>query len=106
MPGFNRRGPEGMGPMTGGGRGFCNPSNRSFFGRGASYPAGRGRGRGFGYNRYSGMGGRAGYAYTGSPYDSGGEEESLRSQASFLRNELKAVEKRLREMEGNDESEN
>jgi len=25
MPGFNGTGPRGMGPMTGGGRGFCNP---------------------------------------------------------------------------------
>lgn len=25
MPGFNGTGPSGMGPMTGGGRGFCRP---------------------------------------------------------------------------------
>lgn len=25
MPGFDRTGPAGMGPMTGGGRGLCNP---------------------------------------------------------------------------------
>lgn len=25
MPGFDRTGPGGMGPMTGGGRGWCNP---------------------------------------------------------------------------------
>jgi hypothetical protein len=25
MPGFDGTGPMGMGPMTGGGRGFCNP---------------------------------------------------------------------------------
>ena len=25
MPGFDGTGPRGMGPMTGGGRGFCNP---------------------------------------------------------------------------------
>jgi len=25
MPGFNGTGPRGMGPMTGGGRGFCSP---------------------------------------------------------------------------------
>ena len=39
MPGFDRTGPRGMGPMTGGGRGFCNPyyaSGRTPF-RGA-YP--------------------------------------------------------------------
>ena len=25
MPGFDGTGPRGIGPMTGGGRGFCNP---------------------------------------------------------------------------------
>ena len=26
MPGFDGTGPMGLGPMTGGGRGFCNPA--------------------------------------------------------------------------------
>jgi hypothetical protein len=66
MPGFDRTGPMGQGPMTGGGRGVCNPANTA--GAGAyPYPArptygagrprwglrlgrggGRGGGRGFG----------------------------------------------------------
>jgi len=40
MPGFDRTGPRGMGPRTGGGRGFCG---RGYgFGRGYSreYPVG------------------------------------------------------------------
>lgn len=107
MPGFNRRGPEGMGPMTGGGRGFCNPANRSSLNRGASFPAGRGRGRGFGYNRDQGMDEWIGNAYAGSPYfDRSQEQESLRSQASALKNELKAVEKRLQELEDTEKTEN
>ncbi|MDY6855297.1 MAG: DUF5320 domain-containing protein [Thermodesulfobacteriota bacterium] len=28
MPGFDGTGPRGLGPMTGGGRGFCNPQFR------------------------------------------------------------------------------
>ncbi len=28
MPGFNRKGPDGEGAMSGRGRGRCNPSNR------------------------------------------------------------------------------
>lgn len=100
MPGFNRKGPEGMGPMTGGSRGICNSANRSFSGRGASRPAGRGKGRGFGYNRNPGARGWTGNAYNSSTYfDSAREEESLRSQASDLKNELKALEKRLKELE-------
>ncbi len=30
MPGFNRRGPEGTGPMTGGGRGCCSSKGPAF----------------------------------------------------------------------------
>jgi hypothetical protein len=52
MPGFDGTGPRGMGPMTGGGRGFCNPYNTAY-GMGFGYrpgfglPIGRGRGGGF-----------------------------------------------------------
>ena len=107
MPGFNKRGPEGMGPLTGGGRGLCNPANRPFSGRGASYPAGRVRGRGFGYNRNPVTGSRAGNISPGYPYSDGNqEEESLRSQVSVLTNELKAVEKRLHELEDAEKTDN
>ncbi|NQT56445.1 MAG: DUF5320 domain-containing protein, partial [Desulfobacteraceae bacterium] len=30
MPGFDGAGPSGMGPMTGGGRGYCNPSQTGY----------------------------------------------------------------------------
>lgn len=93
MPGFNKRGPEGMGPMTGGGRGFCNSSNRSFSGRGS------GRGRGLGNSRGAGMGGRAGFENSGFDYANKGQEENaLRSQVSTLKDELEAIEKRLQTM--------
>jgi hypothetical protein len=55
MPGFDGTGPAGMGPMTGGGRGFCNPygaiGTRGFVppGRGQAamyYRGGFGGGRG------------------------------------------------------------
>jgi hypothetical protein len=75
MPGFNGTGPAGMGPMTGWGRGYCNPSRTAYgpatawgpgyrslnygqgfgraqgFGRGRSFGRGRGFGRGQGYGR-------------------------------------------------------
>ena len=62
MPGFNGTGPAGMGPMTGGGRGYCNPSQTAYgpattWGsgyRGADY--GRGFGRSFGRGRGFGRG--------------------------------------------------
>ena len=75
MPGFDGTGPMGMGPMTGGGRGFCampyraygpyeygvrapyhssygKPSNGPIFGAGrGGLPWGGGRGRVFGGGR-------------------------------------------------------
>lgn len=87
MPGFNRRGPEGMGPMTGGGRGLCNSENR-FFNRGA----GAGRGRGLG----NGMGRRAGFGYSEATYYNKDQEESiLRNEEAMLNNELEAIKQRL-----------
>jgi len=41
MPGFDGTGPAGMGPMTGGARGWCNPYSPLYAGYGpypASYP--------------------------------------------------------------------
>jgi hypothetical protein len=35
MPGFDGTGPAGVGPMTGGARGWCNPYNSSSAGYGA-----------------------------------------------------------------------
>ncbi len=91
MPGLNRRGPDGMGPMTGGGRGLCNPANRSFFGRCFSFIGGRGRGLG--------MGRRGGLGYTGPANNGSNQEEAfLRSEAEMLKNELEAVEKRISEL--------
>ncbi len=66
MPGFNGTGPAGMGPMSGGGRGLCNPSQASYgqvptwgpdYGRG--FGRGCGRGPGFG----SGLGFSRGRGY-------------------------------------------
>ena len=59
MPGFDRTGPEGQGPLTGGGFGYCGyKANKSasragrWFGRGlGGSPRGGGRGFGFGGGR-------------------------------------------------------
>jgi hypothetical protein len=49
MPGFNGTGPMGMGLMTGGGRGFCNPCGTGVAVRRYGIPRwGR-----YGYNYYS-----------------------------------------------------
>jgi hypothetical protein len=97
MPGLNRRGPEGMGPMTGGGRGLCNPANRSFFGRCFSTIGWGGRGRGMGFG-LRGWGRSRGF----ENYDNSQEEAALRSEAEMLKNELEAVERRINDLKKQD----
>ena len=82
MPGFDGTGPSGMGPMTGGGRGFCSPwgtGMRSYaFPRWAPYT----------YPRYG--------AYSFSPFvprtSREQELELLKVQAEALKNELNHLE--------------
>jgi len=79
MPGFDGTGPNGMGPMTGGGRGFCNP-------RGIGATARR-----YGFPRYPGYG-----AYGFQPFaprmTRAQELEFLKGQAGALSDELKQLE--------------
>ncbi|MBN2418377.1 MAG: DUF5320 domain-containing protein, partial [Deltaproteobacteria bacterium] len=48
MPGFDGTGPQGMGPMTGGARGYCNPNSAWRPPYGGGYGMGRGFRGGFG----------------------------------------------------------
>jgi len=120
MPGFDGTGPMGMGPMTGGGRGWCNPSApyaRPYFsgGFGPWFRGGRGRGRG--YRHWYGATGLPGWmrfgpvgplGYPGgyqwgyppvSPYTKEQETEFLKDQAAALKEELDAIDSRLRDLE-------
>ena len=103
MPGFDGTGPRGMGPMTGGGRGFCNPR-----GTGAAF---RGYGalprRGYDSPYY---GWAAPYPFYGAPASAPGtipfapqmtreqELDSLKNQAQAMRGQLEQVEARVREL--------
>ena len=93
MPGFDGTGPRGMGPMTGGGRGFC------------AIPLWPG---------YTGMGSHMPYSMSWStPYDRTPpftpavtrEEELdyLKGLAQSMREDLQEIEKRVQEMEGKEE---
>ena len=106
MPGFDRSGPMGAGPMTGGKRGFCNPATtpgpRAFVGGcagGLRIRSGLGRGRG--WRRGFGRGYRFYSQATGLDYsvDSAAELAALRNEADYLKGSLDAVNRCIDELE-------
>lgn len=106
MPGFDRRGPNGAGPMTGGGRGLCNNAtqgNRPFGGFG--YGRGGGFGRGVRGNRWLqrgyGWGTRAGES--GSSEDTAGELEMLKAQANSIQETLDTISRKMADLEKSSE---
>jgi len=112
MPGFDRTGPMGAGPMTGGARGLCNPATR---GNVAAYGGGYGYGRGLGLRRGfrggygAGMGYGRGYGRgygwyppaAGAPVDSTADIDMLKAQADYLKSSLDAVNRRIDELDKN-----
>lgn len=105
MPGYDRRGPIGEGPMTGGGRGYCNAGiqgYRTF--RGYGYGRGAGPGRGFRSNQ----GFRAGFGWgppsgnekypEGSGMPDAGINE-LKATVNSLQERLDAILRRITELE-------
>lgn len=114
MPRGDRSGPNGMGPMTGRGAGFCNGFNApGYMNSGAGFGYGMGRGRGFG-GRYNGFGvgygagrgyGMAAVPYNAAPiapiagYSKETEKGYIENEVSFLKDQLKALESRLSDMQ-------
>ena len=109
MPGFDGTGPMGMGPMTGGARGVCNPNYRQSAMTGFGPGMGRGGGRGRGSRNMYWATGVPGWMRTGNaglrgmPYnapDPGVQEiDVLKTQAKALETELEAIRARLQELE-------
>lgn len=110
MPGFDRTGPWGEGPMTGGGFGKCNARNRAhgreWFGRGRGgrgVGLGRGYGRGFG-RRGASFGGQGwfgpGYGPYAGPYAMSREDEinMLKEEAERVKDQLKAINERVEKL--------
>lgn len=108
MPGGDRTGPAGMGPMTGRAMGYCagyrtpgfaNPAGRGL-GMGMARGRGGGGGRGFAMRRGGGFGyGFAAPARGMAPVAAPDEETVLKSQLSMLEEQLAAVKMRLDEIE-------
>ncbi len=113
MPGGDRSGPMGQGPVTGRGLGFCTGYESAGFTKGAGYGSGRrfGMGRGMHYGR--GRGGRSFGRFGGIGYNAGGirdypevpslnkedEIRLLKSQAEELGRSQRDIEKRLKDLE-------
>jgi len=109
MPGFNRTGPMGAGPTTGGGRGFCNPANagpeRSAV-RDANSGGGMMSGRGFrgGFGRRIRLCFGRGFAWNQPQYfatypeDPTGELDMLKAQAASAKNMLDSINRRIAEL--------
>ena len=94
MPGFDGTGPRGMGAMTGGGRGFCNP-----WGRGANArPYIRFQGRGYG-RPYYGAGPATPENIPFAPSMTREQEiDFLKSQAQEMRNQLEQIETKIQQI--------
>ncbi len=120
MAGGDRRGPRGMGPMTGRGMGYCAGNDRpGFVTDGAGTQArgfGRGPGGGFGRNRGGGFGGGFGPAF-GRGYGRGWTDfhpqetrmpeysdsiMELAEEAALLRDRLAVLEERLADQKNKD----
>ncbi len=112
MPGFDRTGPMGAGPMTGGARGLCNPATTGSF---PFYAGGYGYGRGLGlrrgFRRVHGRGMGRGRFYAGGcgwypvpvgpvyPVEAAEELDMLKAEADYIKKSLEAVNKRIEELE-------
>lgn len=103
MPGGDRTGPQGMGPMTGRAAGYCagydspayaNPGFGRGYRIGRGYGGGGGRGR---RNMYYATG-LPGWARYGEP-DPDAQKQSLKNQANALQAHLDLVKKRLSDLE-------
>lgn len=118
MPGGDRTGPWGAGPMTGRGAGYC--AGHAVPGYVNAIGGGFGRGGGFGGGRRGGRGYRNRYWATGIPgWAQGGpamvpdvpggyaygaaaareELEVLKSQAQYFEGALEDIKKRIQELE-------
>ena len=100
MPGFDRTGPTGGGPMTGRQLGRCTGYTGDIPGRGNRF-YGRGPGRGFrgGFGRGNGRG--FGFRW-GNPHldyePAASDETLLENEARTLRDQLSFVEKQLEQI--------
>lgn len=98
MPGYDRTGPMGEGPKTGGGFGLCGTGTRRAVG-GAYYGVGRG-GRPFGGGRGRCFGGGRGFGrrYNANRFGYANQPMPTQDQMAVLQDEIKLLEQDLAEL--------
>ncbi len=104
MPGFDRSGPMGTGPMTGGRRGFCGKTDSAEAGVSvAGNGLGRARCRGRFWGEGSGRGVGRGFGRTGAApmrtASTPDELEDLTREAQNLEKNLQMIHKRMNELQ-------
>lgn len=107
MPGFDRTGPRGQGPLTGRGMGYCEEEGiipaRGYGlgrGRGLGRGAGRGFGRGIGQQGFGRMAMRnIAFAPDEANYSRDDEITLLKQELTQLKKEKKLLSKRLKKLE-------
>ena len=97
MPGGDRTGPMGLGPMTGRATGYCAGSEVPGY---ANTIRGRGRGFGRGWGRGRGRrGGWFGYGFNEPEFTPQQEAEVLKQEAKAMQNEITFINQRISELE-------
>ena len=112
MPGFDGTGPQGRGPMTGGGFGYCTgypntgnpiiarPFGRGFFGGGRRGAGGRGRGR-MNMCYATGLPGWMRYTPTQAQATQPQiPQQNKEQEITYLEQQLGYIQKRLQELKG------
>ncbi|MFZ4441318.1 MAG: DUF5320 domain-containing protein [Syntrophales bacterium] len=119
MPGGDRTGPAGRGPMTGRGAGFCAGYGVSGFGNpsytaGGAFSGGRGgrgrRNRFFatgvpGWQYFAGNTIPGGMSFSAQPETPQDELDALRGQAQYLENGLKELQARIESLASKNKTE-
>lgn len=88
MPGFDKTGPRGQGPLTGGRRGRCTPMNQKY---------------GYGRSIRRGMGRRFRQGFAGdADVPNASELNDLKARVSDLGDQLTSINRKLDEQSNND----
>jgi Family of unknown function (DUF5320) len=96
MPGFDRRGPMGSGPITGRGMGMCNPQ---FADRTEGRKPGFGNQPGLGMRRGNNRGYGGGFGFRGGSRQTFQAKENQADELSNVRNEVRSLKNTLGRLE-------